>query len=464
MKKSEALFGLLRIPADVLAAGAALFLSFRLRQANIDLLPFVRLLEPAQTLPTAEYYVSAFILPAVLLFVALAAALKLYALRATMSAWTEMGHVVLAAALWVAVVNAWFFLVEHELFFSRAVLVHSVAFLILFVAVFRSWLILVQRAFLRRGVGRLLVVSLGSQAIAVPARDVLLHDMHYHYLGHLQDLAALKRVIHQQVIDFVIQTDPNPGSQETVALIEYCRSHHLGYGFLPPVLADVPHQLAVDRLGQVPLIRFQPTPLDGWGRVWKRLFDLLVSAVLIVLLLPFLLLFALGILLTSGWPIFYISTRVGEQGRTLVKILKFRTMVKNADALKGRLMAQNERNDGPLFKMRNDPRITPFGKFLRRWTLDEFPQLINVLLGQVSLVGPRPHLPSEVQKYSLEQRRVFAVKPGMTGLAQTSGRSDLGFEEEMKLDLRYIEEWSLLLDLWILWRTMFTVLSRKGAD
>jgi len=138
--------------------------------------------------------------------------------------------------------------------------------------------------------------------------------------------------------------------------------------------------------------------------------------------------------------------------------------VKNADALKGRLMAQNERNDGPLFKMRNDPRITPFGKFLRRWTLDEFPQLINVLLGQVSLVGPRPHLPSEVQKYSLEQRRVFAVKPGMTGLAQTSGRSDLGFEEEMKLDLRYIEEWSLLLDLWILWRTMFTVLSRKGAD
>jgi len=266
MKKSEALFGLLRIPADVLAAGAALFLSFRLRQANIDLLPFVRLLEPAQTLPTAEYYVSAFILPAVLLFVALAAALKLYALRATMSAWTEMGHVVLAAALWVAVVNAWFFLVEHELFFSRAVLVHSVAFLILFVAVFRSWLILVQRAFLRRGVGRLLVVSLGSQAIAVPARDVLLHDMHYHYLGHLQDLAALKRVIHQQVIDFVIQTDPNPGSQETVALIEYCRSHHLGYGFLPPVLADVPHQLAVDRLGRAA----HTFPAHAAGRVGAR--------------------------------------------------------------------------------------------------------------------------------------------------------------------------------------------------
>ena len=464
MKKSEAVFGLLRIPSDALAVGAALLLGFRLRQGNIDLLPFVRLLEPAQTLPPLPYYFSAFVVPAILLFVALAAVFRLYALRATLSAWTEMGRVVVPAALWVAVIIAWFFLVKHQLFFSRVLLVHSAAFVILFVAAVRSFLILAQRGFLRKGVGRLLVVSLGSQPIAAPARDVLQRDIHYHYLGHLQDLEALKRVFHHQVIDFVIQTDPNPGSQETVALIEYCRSHHLGYGFLPPVLADVPHQLAVDRLGPVPLIRFQPTPLDGWGRVWKRLFDLLAGAALLILLSPFLLLFALGILLTSGWPVLYVSTRVGEQGRKLVKILKFRTMVRNADALKGQFLAQNQRNDGPLFKMKDDPRVTPFGGFLRRWTLDEFPQIINVILGHVSLVGPRPHLPSEVQKYSPEQRRVFAVKPGMTGLAQVSGRSDLSFDEEMKLDLRYIEEWSLLLDLWILWRTVFTVLGRKGAD
>lgn len=463
MKKSEAVFGLLRIPSDTLAVAAALLLSFRLREANINILPF-GLLEPALSLPTMEFYLSAFAVPSIFLFVAIAAALKLYTLRATMSAWREVGRVILAALLWVAMINAWFFLVRHELFFSRALLLHAIFFIILFATAARSSLTVLQRSFLRAGTGRLLTVSLGAHPIAGPAREVLDHDIRYRYLGHLRDLDALKRVAQEKLLDFVIQTDPNPGSAETVALIEYCRSHHFGYGFLPPVLADVPHQLTVDHLGLVPLIRFQPTPLDGWGRVWKRLFDLLVSAILLVLLSPVLLLIAFGILCTSGWPVFYISTRVGEHGRKLVRILKFRTMVRNADTLKEKLTAQNCRNDGPLFKMKNDPRVTRFGRFLRCWTLDELPQLFNVLLGQVSLVGPRPHLPSEVQKYSSTQRRVFAVKPGITGLAQISGRSDLSFEEEMALDVRYIEEWSLLLDLWILWRTVFTVLSGKGAD
>jgi lipopolysaccharide/colanic/teichoic acid biosynthesis glycosyltransferase len=139
-------------------------------------------------------------------------------------------------------------------------------------------------------------------------------------------------------------------------------------------------------------------------------------------------------------------------------------MIKGADAQKRALDAMNHRTDGPLFKVRNDPRVTRVGRFLRRWTLDELPQLFNVLVGHVSLVGPRPHLPDEVELYSLEQRRVFAVKPGMTGLAQVSGRSDLPFDEEVRYDLQYIEEWSLLLDLWILWRTPFVILSKRGAD
>jgi lipopolysaccharide/colanic/teichoic acid biosynthesis glycosyltransferase len=198
--------------------------------------------------------------------------------------------------------------------------------------------------------------------------------------------------------------------------------------------------------------------------VGKRLFDLLASAALLVVLSPLLLLISILVLMDGGWPIFYVSTRVGEQGRKRIGLLKFRSMVKNADALKEQLLAANHRQDGPLFKMRNDPRVTRFGRFLRRWTLDELPQLINVFFGQMSLVGPRPHLPLEVEKYSLKQRRVFAVKPGMTGLAQVSGRSDLSFDDEVRFDLRYIEEWSIFLDLWILWRTMFVVLKRKGAD
>jgi lipopolysaccharide/colanic/teichoic acid biosynthesis glycosyltransferase len=155
---------------------------------------------------------------------------------------------------------------------------------------------------------------------------------------------------------------------------------------------------------------------------------------------------------------------MGDKGRRKIGVYKFRSMVPDADRRKEQLVRLNHRRDGPLFKIRNDPRVTRVGKFLRRWTLDELPQLFNVLRGQMSLVGPRPHLPEEVERYSLEQRRVFAVRPGVTGYAQISGRSDLSFEEEVRLDLQYIEEWSLLLDLWILWRTFFAVLSKKGAD
>ena len=267
-----------------------------------------------------------------------------------------------------------------------------------------------------------------------------------------------------QQIDLVLQTDPNPESDATITLINYCRSHQIGYAFLPPVLADVPHQLMVERLGLLPMIRFQPTPLDGWGRVLKRVFDIIASAFLLIIFSPFFTLFALLVLFDGGWPIFYVSMRIGENGRRRVSIFKFRSMVPDADVRKRDLVEMNHRRDGPLFKIHDDPRVTRVGRFLRRFSFDELPQLLNVLFGQLSLVGPRPHLPDEVDRYSLEQRRVFAVKPGVTGLAQISGRSDLSFDDEVRLDLQYIEEWSLLLDLWILWRTVFTVFSRKGAD
>ncbi len=464
MKKSEAIFGVVRVPLDVLAMGAALLLSYRLRQYNITIIPGLDLADATGTLPPIGWYLWHFVVPSIGTFVVLAAVLGLYTLESTMSAWVEAGRVVLTAMLWVIIVIGWYFLIRKQLFFSRALLLYSTAFTIFLVALGRAALTLVQRALLRSGHGRRIVVSLGGQGLAPAALDTLHHDVHYAYLGHLPDLDAFKRILHQQPIDFVLQTDPNPKSETTVALINYCRSHQIGYAFLPPVLADVPHQLSVERLGLLPMIRFLPTPLDGWGRILKRVFDIIVSAILLIILSPLLVLLALFVLLDSGWPIFYVSKRVGENGRRRVNILKFRSMVKDADAHKHDLLALNHRRDGPLFKIHADPRITRIGGFLRRWTLDELPQLLNVFVGNLSLVGPRPHLPEEVDRYSLEQRRVFAVKPGMTGLAQISGRSDLTFDEEVRLDLQYIEEWSPFLDLWVLWRTMFVVLGRKGAD
>jgi lipopolysaccharide/colanic/teichoic acid biosynthesis glycosyltransferase len=194
------------------------------------------------------------------------------------------------------------------------------------------------------------------------------------------------------------------------------------------------------------------------------LFDITVSGFFLILLSPLLLVIAIIVVLDSGWPVFYVSKRVGQHGRRMVPTLKFRSMVKHADIMKSELITQNHRTDGPLFKIRNDPRVTRAGAVLRRWSLDELPQLFNVLFGQMSLVGPRPHLPDEVELYKPEERRVFAVKPGITGLAQVSGRSDLPFKEEVRLDLQYIEEWSMRMDVWILWRTLMVVISRKGAD
>ena len=449
---------------DALSALAAILLAYRLREANIDLLPRIQLLEPATTLPPIGYFFETFVVPSILIFLIIAALLRLYSLGSTLSAWNEVGRLLVAAALWLVVIIGWYFLIKKQLFYSRALLLHAVFFLAAFSIFGRASLLLLERSFLRLGVGRHLVISIGMQPLSVAAKDVVEHDMRYQYLGHVQHLENLKRFLHTHVLDLVLHTDPNPRSDDTVTLIDYCRSHHIGYGFLPPVLADVPHQLKVEHLGLVPLIRFQPTPLDGWGRVFKRLFDLAGSLALLIALVPILLLIAIVIVIDSGWPIFYISTRVGENGRRRIRIVKFRSMYKDADRKKVDLTQLNHRRDGPLFKIKNDPRVTRVGKFLRRWTLDELPQLVNVILGHVSLVGPRPHLPEEVERYSPLERRVFAVKPGITGLAQISGRSDLKFEEEMRLDLRYIEEWSILFDLWILWRTLFAVISRKGAD
>lgn len=464
MKKAEAAFGLLRIPVDMVAVCAALLLAYRLREQNIDLVPWVQLLEPARTLPPMDAYISTFIMPGIAGFLFFGACLRMYTLLATRSAWNEVGRLFIASFLWLIAVIAWYFLVQKQLFYSRMLLVHSAFFIAAFGMAGRVSVLLLQRAFLHCGIGVRFVVSIGQQALVKAAKTTLTQDMRYRYLGHIDSLAELKALRKDSHIDLVLQTDPDPKNAATNVLIEYCRAEHIGYAFLPPVLAENPHQLRTDRLGLVPMLSFRPTPLDGWGRVLKRLIDFLGAAVLLLILSPVLLTLALALALAQGSPLLYISHRIADPERRLIPVLKFRTMVRNADKKKAHLQSKSHRTDGPLFKIKNDPRVTPLGRILRRWSLDELPQLLNVLTGQMSLVGPRPHLPEEVDRYTAYERRVFAVKPGITGLAQVSGRSDLPFKEEVRLDLKYIEEWSPLLDVWILWRTLVVVLKRDGAD
>jgi lipopolysaccharide/colanic/teichoic acid biosynthesis glycosyltransferase len=221
----------------------------------------------------------------------------------------------------------------------------------------------------------------------------------------------------------------------------------------------------------IPVVEVKRTTLEGWGRILKRGFDVVISAILIIILSPIILITMLAIKLDSRGPIFFSRrddgqpvTRVGEGGVPF-KYFKFRSMIPNSDSMRyNELADRNIRTDGPMVKIKDDPRVTRVGKIIRRWSIDELPELFLVFIGRMSLVGPRPHLPEEVAKYENYHRKTLTIKPGITGLAQVSGRSDLLFEEEAKLDIYYIENWSMLLDFSILLRTPFAVLKHREAE
>jgi exopolysaccharide biosynthesis polyprenyl glycosylphosphotransferase len=220
----------------------------------------------------------------------------------------------------------------------------------------------------------------------------------------------------------------------------------------------------VSYVGAVPLVHYEPSPggADSVALVVKRGMDLAISSTLLVLLSPLLLLVAVLIKLDSPGPVFFRQRRVGLNGRVFV-LLKFRSMVEGAEKMLADLKAKNEMK-GPVFKIRDDPRVTRIGRFIRRLSIDELPQLINVLRGDMSLVGPRPPLPKEVSMYMRKQRRRLSMRPGLTCIWQVSGRNEIpDFEQWAKLDLQYIDNWSLWTDFRLLVRTIPAVLSGSGA-
>jgi exopolysaccharide biosynthesis polyprenyl glycosylphosphotransferase len=209
------------------------------------------------------------------------------------------------------------------------------------------------------------------------------------------------------------------------------------------------------------LLHVDHPQLGGFKVLFKDLFDRCVAAAALILLAPVLVLLGLMIRLCDGGPALFTQTRVGKDGRVF-QIYKFRTMVVDAEKRRAQLLLMND-TDGVLFKLRRDPRVTALGAHLRRWSIDELPQLANVFLGHMSLVGPRPALPDEAARYAGHVRRRLVVKPGLTGLWQVNGRSDLSWEESVRLDLRYVENWSFALDLQILWKTISVLMRGSGA-
>lgn len=247
------------------------------------------------------------------------------------------------------------------------------------------------------------------------------------------------------------------------SLLEVCEQQgvvaRLNSNFFGRITKDV----TVDKIYGLDIITFSMVHQSEAQLILKRLIDIVVSFIALVMLSPLVLLVALGILITDGRPVLYQWNVIGLDRRA-IKSWKFRTMVRNADRLKDSLAGKNEMS-GPVFKIKDDPRILPFGRLLRKWSIDELPQLFSVLKGDLSLVGPRPAGPHELERYESWQRRKLCIKSGLTCLWQVNGRNKIdSFDEWVKLDLEYIDSWSIWLDLKILLKTIPAVLSGKGAS
>ena len=229
-----------------------------------------------------------------------------------------------------------------------------------------------------------------------------------------------------------------------------------------PALLDVAGpRTTVRPTAGLTLLHVDHPQLSGFRLVFKGLFDRCAAGAALVMLAPLMTILASAVWLHDRGPALFTQVRVGKDGHAF-RIYKFRTMVVDAEQRRVQLQASND-SDGVLFKLRRDPRVTPVGARLRRWSIDELPQLFNVFLGHMSLVGPRPALPDEADKYAEHVRRRLVVKPGLTGLWQVSGRSDLSWEESVRLDLRYVENWSFALDLQIMWKTISVLVRGSGA-
>ena len=278
-------------------------------------------------------------------------------------------------------------------------------------------------------------------------------------LGSVDDLSEL---IPARSIECVFVASTAVDAHAMKRMTEILRHHPVEVRVSANMTEILSSRLTIQPVGDLLALSLRPTRLTGFQAVVKRTFDLTVGGLAVLVSAPLWL--AIGVLIkaTSRGPVMYQSERVGKDARAF-RMFKFRTMVRGADLLLPQLLDKNEFTGGVLFKLRNDPRVTTIGGWLRRWSLDELPQLLNVLRGDMSLVGPRPALPTEVAAYEEWHLRRLEVRPGITGLWQVGGRSELSFDDYVRLDLFYIENWSVIYDLFVLGKTLPAVLLRRGA-
>lgn len=381
------------------------------------------------------------------------------------------------AGVMILIIASLFF---RPLLYSRLIFFYT-ALLVTVLLGMERLLIQISLLQLRRygvGVKRVLLVGAGDVGRMVMRTVSARPDLGYALIGFMDDNPAkgftdigpyralgpvenLNQVLDAQAVDTVIICLPWQSHRTIQRLLRTCEQAGVRAQVVPDLFQLTKNQVYVEELNGIPLISTRDVSIQGWNLLLKRASDLFWSGLLGLCALPLFAVIALAIKLDSPGPVFFVQTRIGKHGVPF-RCYKFRSMVDGAHAMQTEIAEQNEAT-GPLFKLRNDPRRTRVGRWIRRFSLDELPQLINVWRGEMSLVGPRPNLPEEVEQYQEWHKKRLSVSPGITGLWQVSGRSDLTFDEMVLLDIYYVENWSLALDLGIIIRSIPAVLRARGA-
>jgi exopolysaccharide biosynthesis polyprenyl glycosylphosphotransferase len=458
---------------DVLLINIALPIAYWLRY---DLQLF-RGVDPANNVPYAVYWPMAGLLTVVLILTCRHEGA--YDLGRNRSLSRDLYGVLNATttAIMLLVVLVFFY---RRLFYSRIIFVYAGVLILVFLGLARvaRHAILTRLRQSGRGVDRVLIIGAGEVGRTVMRNIIAQPELGYRVIGFLDDDPAkastdigpikafgpienVPQVVKENAIDVVMVTLPWQYHRKIVRLVGEAEHTGVRAAVVPDLFQLSLGGVQVEEINGIPLISIKQTTLTGMNQVIKRAFDLSVTIPALIVSAPVCLLVALAIRLDSPGPVLFRQVRVGRHGEPFV-FFKFRSMRQNAETELENLRELNEAS-GPLFKIRDDPRQTRVGRFIRRTSLDELPQFFNVLRGEMSLVGPRPGLPSEVTSYQDWQRRRLEIQPGMTGLWQVRGRSDLTFDEMVMLDIYYGENWSLGTDMAILVRTIPLALFGDGA-
>lgn len=412
-----------------------------------------------------------------LLMLAIFALSGLYEIRRANGLLENFARILIGVSAGLAGVIVFSF-IRREWFDSRFLIFAAGLLAIFFVLLGRILTRAVQKFLLKHynfGVHNALVV--GGDKISGEMIEEIKSEpsLGYNLVQYFQelDLAKIKEVVDGGSIDDIILANPDFSREQVLGLIDFCEERRLNFKFVPNLFQTLTINVEFDSLAGIPLVELKRTALDGWGKITKRVIDFLGSIFCLIVFSPVMAVIAILVKSDSPGPVIYKNERVGPDG--IFNTFKFRSMKLDyctgsqydkdgqASSLEDDLAAKQSGRRGPVFKIINDPRRTKLGRFLEKSSLDELPQFFNVLLGNMSLVGPRPHMPKEVAKYERWHKKVFNAKPGVTGLGQISGRSEIDFDEEAKLDAYYIENWSLWMDIKIMLKTPFVVLfGRRG--